>query len=175
MEYLVRFPPTSPGQNRIRDTGPIGRGVVRAGKKGIMTLTSEKVRGTVVVGVEGKLIGGLENVDRFHELFRSHLDTGEKYFVVDLGQTSWANSQGIGMLIGAYTSARKAGGNLVLANGCDRITNILRVTRLDYIFRCFESVEEATDDLMAKAGDGRKDPLTRGDDPLNGGINLPYI
>ena len=140
-----------------------------------MTLTSEKVRGAVVVGVEGKLIGGLENVDKFHKFFRSFLDTGEKYFVVDLGRTSWANSQGIGMLIGAYTSAKKAGGNLVLANGCDRITNILKVTRLDYIFRCFESIEEAADDLMANAEDGGEDPLPRNDGPINRGINQTFI
>ena len=137
-----------------------------------MTLTSDKVCDAIVVGVEGKLIGGLENVDRFHGFFRSFLNNGEKYFVMDLGRTSWANSQGIGMLIGAYTSAKNAGGDLVLAGSCDRIRNVLKVTRLDYIFKCFESVEEATGYVTAKAEDAGEttgdDPLLRGETPLAG-------
>lgn len=103
-----------------------------------------------VVTIEGKLVGGPENSKKFHSLFRSLIEVGHPRIVVDLGRTSWANSQGIGMLIGAYTSARKAGGDLVLARVLDRISGILSVTRLYLIFRVFDTQAAAITHLSAQ-------------------------
>jgi anti-anti-sigma regulatory factor len=48
------------------------------------------------------------------------------------------------MLIGAYTSTSNAEGSLVLANTTERIQDILDVTRLNLIFKSFDSEEEAS-------------------------------
>jgi anti-sigma B factor antagonist len=115
-----------------------------------MKLTRKEVRGVVVVEVHGKLLGGPEESDEFHDFFKSITDGGKNQVVVSLRRCSYANSLGIGMLIGAYTSVRNAGGELVLAHVIDRINHIFVVTKLLLIFKTFESVDEAVDYMLEK-------------------------
>lgn len=118
-----------------------------------MELTRNKVNGVAVVEIAGKLIGGLQSTDQFHEFFRSLLDDGHTNVIVNLSETEWADSQGIGILIGACTSARKAGGNLVLSHVTERIMNILKVTRLYLIFRTFDDDDAAAEYLLESSGE----------------------
>ena len=85
----------------------------------MMEIIERVERGTAVVEIHGKLIGGPENTDAFHNVFKSLLNQGRDKIVVNLGLTPWANSQGIGMLIGAHTSVRNAGGELVISNATE--------------------------------------------------------
>ena len=118
-----------------------------------MKLTRKDVRGVVVVGIQGNIIGGSGDSEKFHEMFKSIIEEGHRDVVIDLGRTSYANSLGIGMIIGAYTSLKKAGGELVLARVIDRVKGILAVTQLLLIFKTFETVDEAVDYLLAKTGE----------------------
>ena len=116
-----------------------------------MEISSREVGDTTVVDVTGKLIGGAENSERFHRLFKALLTRGQSMIVVNLEATPWADSQGIGMLIGAYTSAMKAGGELVLAAPSERVCSLLAVTRLDQLFIVRETEVEALSYLRAAA------------------------
>jgi anti-anti-sigma factor len=118
----------------------------------MFTLTRKDAGDITVVSVAGKLIGGSDNSVMFHDMFKTAIEEGRRRFVVDLAGAEWANSQGVGMLIGAYTSTSNAEGHLVLANAGDRIQDILDVTRLNLIFKSFDSEEEATAFVSAQAG-----------------------
>jgi anti-sigma B factor antagonist len=107
----------------------------------------------VVVEIEGKLVGG-PGSEGFHEMVKRLLEDGERRFVFNLEKTPWASSQGVGLLIGAMTSVTRAGGKMVLANGCDRIEDILKVTRLNMIFDCYNNVERAVREVLAEGGGG---------------------
>ncbi len=133
-----------------------------------MKLTQKEMHGVTVIEVHGKLIGGPENSDLFHDSIKSLLADGKKRVVVDLHRTLWANSQGIGLLIGAYTSVKNAGGNLVLARVIDRIHDILTVTRLLLIFKTFESVEGAVGYLQGETK-GERDIHSKSKQPRIGG------
>jgi anti-anti-sigma factor len=119
-----------------------------------MELTHQKTLGIMIVHARGKLIGGAEDAKTFHSLFQSLIHDGERMFVVDLVETPWASSQGIGMLISAYASVKRAGGQLVLANAVDRIKDVLTVTRLYLIFRVFHTVDEAIAHLTGRPAGG---------------------
>jgi anti-anti-sigma factor len=108
-----------------------------------MKLTERHLQGTAIVEVHGKLVGTPENCDAIHKTIRSLLDSGKSRIIVDLKNAPWANSQGIGMLIGAHTSVSNAGGRLVLASVGDRISDVLAVTRLDRVFKTFQSENTA--------------------------------
>lgn len=108
-----------------------------------MELIEKKAHGAVVVEIHGKLIGSHENCETFHDAFKSLLHHGHNNIVVDLHHTPWANSQGIGMLIGAHTSVTNAGGKLVLANVAERINDVLDVTKLSLVFKTFGSEDGA--------------------------------
>ena len=112
-----------------------------------MKLAIRDVPGAVVIKIQGKLIGGSENSEKFRATVNSLLQEGRNNIVVNLQDTPWANSQGIGLLIGAHKSAKAAGGNLVLTHVIDKIYDILSVTRLLLIFRTFDTEYEAVDYL----------------------------
>ena len=120
-----------------------------------MKLTRKEVRGVVVVSIHGRLLGGPDQSDKFHQFFKSIIDEGAKNVVVDLRRTPYVNSMGIGMLIGTHTSFRNSGGELVLAHVVDRIKSILVVTQLCIIFKSFDAVDEAVDYLLEKAEAGQ--------------------
>jgi len=135
-----------------------------------MKLTHKEIRGVTVIAVHGKLIGGPENCDLFQNKIKSLLADGKKRIVVDLHRTRWANSQGIGLMIGAYTSVKNAGGELVLTRVIDRIHGILTVTKLLLIFKTFENVGGAVDYLSGETK-GERDYHSESEHPR---IGAPY-
>lgn len=113
-----------------------------------MKLTKKDVSGAVVVEVKGKLIGGPDESDLFHGFFRSLLDEGKNKIVVNLGKTPWADSRGLGMLMGVHTSATNAGGELVVSHVEDRLKRLMAVTKIQLLLPSFESDDDAVTYLM---------------------------
>lgn len=73
---------------------------------------------------------------------KSELEKGRRDFVLDLGGVEWMSSCGIGCLISAYTSVRRAGGNLALRSPNDRVLAALKVT--DLVPSVFDVLGEAS-------------------------------
>jgi anti-sigma B factor antagonist len=106
-----------------------------------MKLKKREVDGVMVVQVEGKMVGGADS-EVFHAFVKELIAEGHRKFLINLGKVPWADSRGIGMLIGAHTSIQNAEGSLVLTNIGDRIDSILTLTRLLLIFKTFDSEQE---------------------------------
>ena len=105
--------------------------------------TSERYN-CVVIEFKGNVMGGPDAVslnEQLHEL----IDADKTNIVVDLSKVKFMNSSGLGMLIGALTTMRKAGGDLRIANATDKIESLLIVTKLITVFKHFKSVDEAVE------------------------------
>ena len=63
--------------------------------------------------------------------------------ILDLTNTPYVDSAGIGALVGAYVNRQKDGSSLALVGVCERVHNAFKVTRVDDFFRYFDSVEAA--------------------------------
>ena len=107
-----------------------------------MKLKTREVYGAAIVDIEGQLVGG-PNSETFRHFMQELVEQQKTRIIVNLHKVPWANSQGVGMLIGAHKIVKDAGGELVLANVTDKIHSILSVTRLCIVFSTFESVNEA--------------------------------
>jgi anti-sigma B factor antagonist len=107
-----------------------------------LKLKTREVYGAVIVDIHGQLIGG-SNSERFQRFIAKLLNEGKTHIIVNLRGVPWANSQGVGMLIGAQKRARTAGGDLVLTHVTDKIYDILSVTRLCLIFTTFDNENDA--------------------------------
>lgn len=109
---------------------------------------THKLEGDVVIlSLSGKIMGGGDTVmcrDRLHEYLKSN----RRGFVIDMGDVEWTNSQGLGMLIACYVSVKRAGGNLVLARTAN-VERILEMTRLNMVFDCYGSTDEAVNSFSA--------------------------
>ncbi len=73
------------------------------------------------------------------------MDKGKKHVVIDLSGVKFMNSSGLGMLIGALTTVKKADGQLKLARVTDKIESLLIITKLITIFESFDTVDEAVE------------------------------
>jgi anti-sigma B factor antagonist len=96
----------------------------------------------VVIEFKGNVMGGPDAVnlnEQLHEL----IEKDKNNVVVDLGKVKFMNSSGLGMLIGALTTMRKADGDLRIANAADKIESLLIVTKLITVFKHYKSLDEA--------------------------------
>lgn len=96
----------------------------------------------IVLELSGKIMGGPDAAalnDKLHEL----IESGKTRVVADLAEVNWMNSSGLGILIGALTTIRNAGGDLKLAAVTERIHSLLKITKLLSVFNTYSSSEEA--------------------------------
>jgi anti-sigma B factor antagonist len=101
-----------------------------------------------VLALKGSLLADVQT----KEILQSASDliqNGEANFVVDLKDLKFINSSGLGMLLTLLTKARKSGGEVVLANIPEQVSNLLLITKLTNIFKTGESVDEAITQLTA--------------------------
>lgn len=113
-----------------------------------MKITQREVDNAVVLDLNGKLTGG-PDAETFREVFKSLVDQGKKNIIVNLEKVSWINSTGLGILISGYTSVRRGGGDLVIMHASDRIESILYVTKLNLLFKAYDSEEAAVESFTA--------------------------
>ena len=103
----------------------------------------------VVIELKGNVMGGPDALtlnEKLHEL----IDQGKKNAVVDLSRVKFMNSSGLGMMIGALTTMRNAGGDLRIANATDKIESLLMITKLITVFDHYRSLDEAVESFSNK-------------------------
>jgi anti-anti-sigma factor len=71
----------------------------------------------------------MENTDQLRETARK-LIAESKRLVLDFSGVSYLDSSGLGMIIGVYISAKKAGCRLKVINLTPRVKEIFTLTRL---------------------------------------------
>lgn len=77
--------------------------------------------------------------DKMNEL----VDKGYVNLLVDLSQTNFIDSSGLGALVGKISTCRKNGGDVKLISPTQRVIEILQITNLDKILKIYKSVEDA--------------------------------
>ncbi len=99
--------------------------------------------------VEGPAQFIVDNRADVRQRVRAQLEQGRSTVVVDLSNTEYVDSAGLGTLVLLNKEARAAGSCLVLAGLSDHVRDLLRLVRLDEVFTIAATVEEA-----AKVGAG---------------------
>ncbi len=102
---------------------------------------SEKYN-SVVLKAPHKLVGGTLS-EEMRDILHQMIDENKKNIIVDLGDVTFVNSTGIGILISGFTTMKNGGGNFVLANISDKTRGLLSVTKLNTIFKVYPNIDEA--------------------------------
>ena len=63
--------------------------------------------------------------------------------VIDLSNTSFIDSSGLGALVSKISVCKNSGGDVRLVVTSKRIIEILQITHLDKILKCFDSLKDA--------------------------------
>jgi anti-sigma B factor antagonist len=102
-----------------------------------------------VLSIEGNYLCQPVNVE-LRDRIQKFIANGIKCVVIDLGEVTCINSDGLGILIGATTTLRKAGVELKLANTSDIVDNLLILTQLTKVFQTHETVSSAISSFKGK-------------------------
>jgi len=98
--------------------------------------------GVDIIEFSGKLEGG-PGASEFQDLISAKIDENRNSFVVNLKDVKFVNSTGIGILIRAFTTLKNAGGEMKLAEVSDKVNGVLSITKLNTIFKFYETVNDA--------------------------------
>ncbi len=114
-----------------------------------LKLSVKSVNGVTVVYCSGRIVFG-EEAAELRERVKEMLAT-VRQIVLNLGGVSYIDSGGLGTLVGLYTSARAAGGDIRLANLTQRVGDQLQITKLVTVFDVHDSEEKAIQSFKAAA------------------------
>jgi len=109
-----------------------------------MNYSVDEQYNAVIITLRGNVMGG-PTATKFQETIKTLKEEGKLNVVVNLAKVKIMNSSGLGMLISAMTSMRKAGGDLRLSNPASKIRSILVITQLITVFKHFDSDQEAAE------------------------------
>ena len=96
----------------------------------------------VIIELKGNLMGG-PAAEQFREDLHDLIEQDKTNVIVNLGKVKFMNSSGLGIIIGALTTMKKAGGNLVICEADKKIENLLMITQLISVFKHYRTLKEA--------------------------------
>jgi anti-sigma B factor antagonist len=100
--------------------------------------------GQRVLRLTGPLV--ISNLFDFQSMVRA--DRSQS-LILDFGGVPYADSAGVGALVGAYVSRQKDKRSLSLVGVSDRVRAVLKVTHVEQFFRFFDSVTAAEQALAS--------------------------
>ena len=83
------------------------------------------------------------NADQFGEALNTQIDDGKIYLVLDLSSVEYMSSAGLREIVTTLKKAKKAQGDLRIAQPSQRVREVLEMAGLDTIFKIFETQDEA--------------------------------
>jgi anti-sigma B factor antagonist len=95
-----------------------------------------------VVALTGRITLG-EGTSRLRDAVRQTLERGRKKIVLNLAEVVYVDSSGLGELVHALTSVRRAGGQLKLSNLQALMRDLIQITRLYSVFEAFPDEQSA--------------------------------
>ena len=104
---------------------------------------NEENKGTVkVIRLSGKVISGPDLME-VKTAFESAVNNDYRRILVDLGNVSWMDSSGLGVLVSGHTTVSRAGGRMVILNATKKIHELFIITKLITVFDTFNDETEA--------------------------------
>jgi anti-sigma B factor antagonist len=106
-----------------------------------LKLSVRVIDGISIVDCRGRLLFGDES-GALRDTVKNLL-AESKSIIINLGETTYIDSGGLGTLVGLYTSAQNSGGMVKLSNLQQRVTDLLQVTKLLTVFDVYDTEDEA--------------------------------
>ena len=107
----------------------------------MLHVTTRFLAGATIVECGGRLVLGDETAT-LRNVVKAALQKSKR-IVIDMGDVSFIDSAGVGMLASLLMSAQMAGGALKLANLSPRMQDMMQITRLYIVLEVFDTTEAA--------------------------------
>ncbi|HEY3739554.1 MAG TPA: STAS domain-containing protein [Bryobacteraceae bacterium] len=103
---------------------------------------SEAAPGVALIKLTGRLMLGLESA-QLESIATGLFENGTRKVIIDFGAVTHIDSTGIGRCIACLNKAMQVKGQLHMACAKGQVRDSFRVTRLDRMFRFFDTIEQA--------------------------------
>jgi anti-sigma B factor antagonist len=107
-----------------------------------INVSTRQQQDITIVDLSGQIKLG-EGSTVFRETVRDLLGKGRKKILLNLADTNYIDSSGVGELVSAFTSVRKQGGELKLLHLTRKVHDILQITKLCTVFDARDDEAEA--------------------------------
>lgn len=114
-----------------------------------LKLGSRTIDGVTIVDCHGRILFGDESI-ALREFVKDHLKQNRN-LVINLAGVNYIDSGGLGTLVGLFTSARNAGGQIKLANLTHRVGELLQLTKLLTVFEVYDNEIQAAKSFAERA------------------------
>lgn len=106
-----------------------------------LTVSTRNDPGCAIVAVSGDV--DISTSPDLREALADVLAAGDRCVVVDLSAVRFIDSTGLGVLVGAYTAVRNAGGRLAVVNDHAAVLKVLNITALDEVLGVQPTLDRA--------------------------------
>jgi len=96
----------------------------------------------VIVDISGRLVYG-DETDELRQEVKQLFEDGEPQVVLNLADVPYVDSGGIGTLVGLFTSAKNAGGDIKIACPSEKVSHVLEITKLIPILGVYSDENDA--------------------------------
>jgi len=116
-----------------------------------MTVTTRTVGNVTVLDVKGRLVLG-DGDETFLKTVNDLAFSGHVNIVINMDETTYIDSMGLGVLVSKYVTLKNRGGNLKICNLHRRNFEVLTVTRLLTVLESFDSEAAAVASFQSAIG-----------------------
>ncbi len=106
-----------------------------------MTVSTRKDPGCAIVAASGDV--DISTSPDLREALARVVAEGNRAVVVDLSAVKFIDSTGLGVLVGAFTAVRNAGGRLAVVNDHSAVIKVLTITALHEVLGVQPTLEGA--------------------------------
>ena len=104
---------------------------IRSEKKGVVLLKVNLVRAT------------LKEAEKFKNMLKKDIDSGQKKLVIDLSYCEFIDSTFLGTIVISLKKVTAVGGDIKLVGFQPAVRSMFELTRISKVFETFESTDEA--------------------------------
>ena len=107
-----------------------------------MKIEKREKNGVIILDLKGKILMG-EGIEELRNTIKTLLDEGNKKILLNFEDVPYLDSTGLGEVVRAYTSVKKADGQIKIVNLTNKVRDLLSVTKLITVFETFEDEDKA--------------------------------
>lgn len=107
-----------------------------------MKIEVEEMKDGAIIKLDGNIIG-IPNETEFDNIIKNLVGQNKLNLVIDLGNISYINSTGLGIILRGYITIKNVGGSFKLASLNKKLRTLLQITKLDTIIEIHDSVQSA--------------------------------
>jgi len=107
-----------------------------------MKIEKRKIGNVTVFDLKGKILFG-DGIDELRQSINAAIKDNEKQLVLNFAEVPYLDSTGLGEVVRSYTTLKKVGGAVKIANLSNKVKDLMMVTKLITVFETFENENEA--------------------------------